>query len=230
MINILNFLDKHSGAASVLVTISLVIVTIIYVILTWRLAKEAKTMRRLQSEPKVIVFYRLREESINIADLVIKNIGLGAAYNIKLNLSSDFKYRTGEMISTINLLKNGIVFLGPNEEKRFWFANLVEQYKTHEYEKLNIVITYFETFNFKNKKNPKRESFEIDLTENYGLVLAQNPPLAKIANHLEKIENELKKMFDYSPQLKVISYTPQDIINEAKLDEEIEKNEKKGLE
>lgn len=230
MNNFLVFLNNNSGLASVLLTTVLVIVTTIYVILTWRLAKEATTMRRLQSEPKVIVFYRLREESINIADLVIKNIGLGAAYNIKLKLSPDFKYRTGKMISTINLFKNGIVFLGPNEEKRFWFANLVEQYKTHEYEKLNIVITYFKTFNLKNKKNPIMESFEIDLTENYGLALAQNPPLDKIASHLENIGNELKKLFEYSPRLKVISYTPQDIINEAKLEEEIEKNEKKGLE
>lgn len=228
MINILNFLDKHSGAASVLVTISLVFVTIIYVFLTWRMAKEAKTMRKLQSEPNVIVFYRPKEESINIVELVIKNTGLGAAHNIKLNVSPDFKYRTGNKISEINLFKNGIVFLGPNEERRIWLASLIEQYKTHEYEKLKIEITYANTFTF--NKNHKSASFEIDLTEIYGLVLAQNPPLVKIANHLEKIENELKKMFDYSPQLKVISYSPQDIINEAKLDEEIEKNEKKGLE
>ena len=217
----LNFLNSNAGAISAISTAILAIITAIYACLTRRMAIETTNMRKLQSEPNVVVFYRPKEESINIVELVIKNTGLGAAYNIKLNICPDFKYRTGKNISEINLFKNGIAFLGPNEERRFWLASLVEQNKNHEYEKLNIEISY--SAGFDSIQFLKRASFEIDFTEIYGLILAQNPPLVKIANHLEKIENELKKLFDYSPQLKIISYSPKDFLNEENQKDETEK-------
>ncbi len=112
---LLEFLNQNSGAFAVMFSALVAIATIVYAILTWKLVSETRKMRETQTEPKVSVTIQPREEWINFIDMVIQNIGLGPAYNIKFEVSPDFEYAKGKFLSDLGFMKNGLRYLAPNQ-------------------------------------------------------------------------------------------------------------------
>lgn len=79
----LEYFNQNSGALSVLFAGIVAISTIIYAILTGSLVRETKKMRKVQTEPKIAVYLEQNNAIQNSLDMVIKNIGMGSAHNIK---------------------------------------------------------------------------------------------------------------------------------------------------
>jgi flagellar basal body-associated protein FliL len=69
MVDFLAFLHKNSGALIVIFTAVVTLSTVVYAILTAMLAVETKKMRQVQTEPKIEVVLRPREEIINIVNI-----------------------------------------------------------------------------------------------------------------------------------------------------------------
>lgn len=116
-----------SSIAMAIATIFLAIITAVYVYLTWQLLQENKKMRNALNEPKVIAI--LDPYKVRLVELVIKNIGLGPAYNIFLKIEPDFIcHSTKKLFSKHSFVQKGITYLAPNEEFRH-FLNLVSEMK-----------------------------------------------------------------------------------------------------
>jgi hypothetical protein len=75
----LNFLNQNSGAFLVLFSLVVTGATVFYAILTSRLVSETRKMREAQTEPNVSVNISSKEETTYLKDMLIQNIGLGAA-------------------------------------------------------------------------------------------------------------------------------------------------------
>jgi len=106
-------------------TIFLVIITGVYVYLTWRLVQENKKSREELNSPKVIAI--IDPYKVRLVELVIKNIGLIPAYNIFLKIEPDFFCQsTKKLFSEHIFVKKGILYLAPNEEFRH-YLNLVSE-------------------------------------------------------------------------------------------------------
>jgi hypothetical protein len=81
---IVGYLDRHFGAASVLLTIVLIAVTAYYATQNRRMVKEMAKARHLSVMPKLALeFHRLGPTAMTVA---IRNVGLGAALELDVRL------------------------------------------------------------------------------------------------------------------------------------------------
>jgi hypothetical protein len=78
--NVIDFLDKHQGASTAILTGALVLVTVIYAWQNRKMVREMKHARDAAILPKLALeFHRLGP---NVVDLAIRNVGPGAAIDI----------------------------------------------------------------------------------------------------------------------------------------------------
>lgn len=103
------------------------IATVLMVGATAWVALENKKLRDHQSEPIVSVDAQQRSGFHEIIYLVIQNIGLGPAYNIKFKLNStDFKITPEKHISDIGVIKYGLSYIPPRYELRLKLTSLYD--------------------------------------------------------------------------------------------------------
>ncbi|MCX6565112.1 MAG: hypothetical protein NTW38_01595 [Candidatus Aminicenantes bacterium] len=215
-----SFMNTNSGSIIAILTFVLAAISGIYAFLTWKMVKETKRMREIQSEPQISIFYKSKDEYINLIDLVIKNIGPGPAYKLAFKASPDFEYSEGMKLSEMNIFKNGLKYLAPNQELVFFLNSLIEISSKK-------LCSYFDiTVNYEDDSGKKYEnSYNIDLSEIFGLRHVGGPPLKKIADQIEKIVEEIKKLYSSYPQMRVITYSKTEIDKENKEIEEFYENE-----
>lgn len=206
-----DFLNQNNGVFMLIFTGVVAFATVVYAILTYMLVSETKEMREAQTEPRVSVVFQPREEWINFIDLIVKNIGLGPAYDIKFDVKPDFEYRNGQSLSQINFIKNGVKYLDPNQKIQFFLTSMVENFDKKVKTPFTIEVTY------KNKFGKKySEKFVIDFSELVGLGQLGEPPLHKIAKNIEDIRKDIGHLSTGFHRIKAIVYTKKDIDNENK--------------
>ena len=160
--------------------------TVMYVILTCRLVSETKKMREAQTEPKVSVTIQPREEWINLIDMVIQNIGLGPAYNIKFEINPDFEYMKGKFLSELGFMKNGLKYLAPNQKLQFFLTSMIENFEEKTKKSFEIKVTYQNSIG-----KTYKDVYMIDFSQLIGLSQLGEPPLYKIAKNVEEIKKDI---------------------------------------
>ena len=205
MFDIITFFDSHSGFSTFISSLIVAIITAVYVYFSWLLLQESKKMRLLQNQPRVSITFEPEGDQINLIDLVIKNTGLGPAYDLYFELQSDFEILEDARLSEVGLIKNGLSHLGPQQEFRFLLAVLYSINK----EKLKQPI--FITVRYKDAANtPYSNTFVINLsvfsgmfspnTHDHDLVDAMKDvkqeigSIAWIMKRRELLENEKAKI------------------------------------
>jgi len=210
LLNAWDFLKENSGAFTVIFSALIAIATIVYAVLTWRLVSETIKMREAQTEPKVSVTIQPREEYINFIDMVIQNIGLGPAYDVKFKVDPDFEYAEGKFLSELGFMKNGLGYLAPNQKLQFFLTSMTENFEEKTKKHFEIRVTY------KNSGDKKYEDiYTIDFSQLIGLSQLK-PPLYKIAENIEKIQKDIQNLATDFSRLKVIKYTKEDVEKETK--------------
>lgn len=115
--NAIAFLNANAGALNPLFAAVVAIATGVYAWLTAKLVAETRYLREAQTEPRIEVSYRPRDEWISLIDIVIKNIGCGPAYDLSFSSSATVSNRgSEELLSRLKELKSlnsGIAYLGP---------------------------------------------------------------------------------------------------------------------
>ena len=82
MTELLELLNKNSGALTVLFAAVVTAATVVYAALTWVLVKDTRMMREVQTEPKLQVTVSSFDFAIHIVRLHVQNVGLGPALNV----------------------------------------------------------------------------------------------------------------------------------------------------
>lgn len=129
---LLEFLNQNSGAFAVIFSTVVATATVVYAVLTWKLVSETRKMRQAQTEPKVSVTIQPREEWISLIDMVIQNIGLGLAYNIKFEATPDFEYAKSKFLSNLGFMKNGLKYFAPNQRLQFFLTSMIENFEKNK--------------------------------------------------------------------------------------------------
>jgi hypothetical protein len=208
---ILEFLNLNSGAVTAISTVFLTIITFVYVLLTRSISKETEMMRKAQTAPNISVTIQSEEESINLIDLIIKNIGLGPAYNVKFEINPDFEDRfLSGKLSDIGFIKNGLPYFAPNQEFKILLTNITENDEEKLKKAFEIEITYES-----NIHEPYSNTYLIDFSQQCGLSSGE-PPLYRIADDIEQIQKDINHISTGFTKLKVIRYTKEDIDEENK--------------
>ena len=208
---VLEFLNQNSGSFAVIFSAIVAIATTVYAILTWKLTLETRRMREAQTEPRVSVTIQPREEWINFIDMVIQNIGLGPAYNVKFKVEPDFEYAKGNFLSELGFIKNGLRYLAPNQKLQFFLTSMIENFEEKTKYSFEIKVTY------KNSLGKKYEdAYIIDFSQLIGLNQLGEPSLYKISKNIEKIQQDIHRLSTGSYRMKIIRYTKEDIEKETK--------------
>ena len=222
----LDFINQNSGVFLVLFSLIVTGATVFYVILTRSLVSETRKMREAQTEPDISVSISSKEESTYLKDMQIQNIGLGAAYNIKFEIEPDFEYAKGCMLSEINLIKNGLHYLAPNQKISFFIASIPEIFMKKNKSFFEIKVKYDNKFG-----KPYKNTCLIDFSEFFDLRHAGEPSLKKIANNLEKIQKDIHAIINSSyPRIKVVTHTKKDMEEERLERKRLEKPAKEEVE
>jgi hypothetical protein len=207
----LDFLNENSGAFTVIFSALVAVATLSYAILTWRLVSETRRMRQAQTEPKISISIQPKEEFISFIDMVIQNIGLGPAYDIRFELRKDFEYEKGKFLSELNLIKTGVKYLAPNQKYQFFFTSMVDNFDEKVRQSFEIKVGYRNSVG-KNFEN----TYTIGFSELIGLTRLGEPSLYKIAKNIEKMQQDISKLVSGFHRIKTIVYTTNDIKEEEK--------------
>lgn len=207
----LEFLNRNSGAFNVLFTAVVAIATVVYAILTWRLVSETIQMRQVQTDPTVSITIEPREEWINLIDLVIQNIGKGPAHDIRFELQGDFEYKTGKFLSELNLMREGLQYLAPNQTFRFFLTSMVESPESKLDHSFAVRVSYLD-----GSGRPYYAEYKIRFSEWKGLSRLGEPPLHKMARSIDKIRQDIEHLATGFNRMKVVTYTRADIKAEEK--------------
>ena len=206
---ILDFLNKNSGALTVLFTAVVTISTVIYSILTGKLVSETKRMRQVQTEPKIEVTIKSFDFAIHIVRLHVRNIGLGPAINVKF----DPKVLSGgpaaqellDEFTQSNFLKTGLNYFGPGQERYSHYTQMTQGHDGKIESVLAIDISYESTTGVKYK-----EQAMIDMSELKGEYQLGTPNLYSIAKSLEKMQQDISHITSGYKKIGAQIYTAED--------------------
>jgi hypothetical protein len=84
---VIDYLDRHSGASTALLTFALVLVTIYYAAQNWRMVGEMGKTRALAILPKLAVEFR--HIGPNTMDVAVRNVGPGPVLAVDVELTFD---------------------------------------------------------------------------------------------------------------------------------------------
>jgi len=171
---------------STLVTVS----TVISAALTLFLLRETRRMRHAATEPKIDVSYVVREEWIAHVDLVVRNIGVGGAYDIRFAASpvtDDAPTRDLlRELAAINFMHAGLHYLSPNQHARSYFTNVSEDHRRKLNSAFRVKVTYAS-----GEGRRYDDEYCIDFSELIGLRRIGEPPLHRLAKTLESLQEDV---------------------------------------
>lgn len=205
MNSILEFLNDNAGAITLFFTAVVAVATVFYVRLTSKFVNETIELRKAQTQPQITVSILPRNPEVWIVDMILENVGNGAAHNIKIEPSDNFEMRSNRDFNNIGFIKNGYNYFAPHQKLKFFFTNLVDNKEKKENVKFLINLSYNDQFGKKYQTE-----YKIDLSEFYGIPRYGNPPIYDLAESLNKIEKSIKSIME--EKLNVNTYNEKDRI------------------
>lgn len=177
--------------------------TVIYAYLAWRLLVETRRAREAQTEPHVVIFIKDGPAGIHFLDLIVQNIGRGPAYDVQFEIRRDFKIDGTQPLSTVNIFKNGLHFLPPGLDHRFFLTSILGVLDRLQEETIEIVARY------RNQHGDARqETFILDFRHLGGMTFVGKPPLDQIARSIKRLSEDVHRVVR-SSKLQVLASTPE---------------------
>lgn len=206
MSDIFALLNTNSGALSAIFSGVVTVATVVYAWLTAKLVQETRQMRQVQTEPRIQVTYRTRDEWINFLDISVMNIGLGPAQDVQFVIRA-LSDNPGalELIASLNKLgafKSGLKYLGPGQEFSSFWSSLMEGDMTKVDSQISVACRYSSVTG-----TMYSTEYVLDLSELKGSRSLGEPPLLKIAKHIEAIEKDIHSIITGFKRLGVDAYS-----------------------
>lgn len=167
-------------------------------LLTVFLLAETRRMRQVQTEPKVDVTYRVREEWIAHLDIVVKNIGLAPAHDVRFRaepLTDDPD--THELLRELNeigFFRIGLNYLSAGQQATSFFTNVSENHNGKLGSSFAITVGYRS-----DAGRRYEDTYVINLAELIGLRRVGEPPLYSMAKSLESLREDLHEWMGHEP-------------------------------
>ena len=212
----LEFLNNNAGVITLFFTAVVAIATVFYVRLTSNLVNETIELRKAQTQPQLSVSILPRDPEVWIVDMIIENVGNGAAYNIQINPSSNFEMRENREFINIGFIKNDYKYFAPHQRLKFFFTNLVDKKEEKENVKFDIKVKYED-----HSGKVYETIYKINLAEFYGIPRYGNPPIYDLSETLKNIDKNINKLVN--EKINVNVYNEEDRVR-------IDKEQKEQLE
>ncbi len=169
-------------------------------------------MREIQTEPRVSVRLELAQGVGHGAiELVVRNEGQGPATSVRFRMEGDPTYFVdngiGKPIDEIPVIKNGLPYLGPDQNFRILLGWLFGD----AFDRASQGPWVFH-INYQNLSGNQREdTHTLDFSQFSGLIVGDGPPLAKIEKHLDSLRKEVGHMATGFHKLHVLTETKEEL-------------------
>ena len=219
MSEVIDFLNKNSGALNVIFTGVVTIATAVYAVLTWKLVAETRLMREVQTEPRLSVTLRSIDEAIHIARLHFQNIGQGPAFNVKFSprveSGNELSASLLEEFTKPNYFQTGLSYFGPGHERLSMYTQLNQNHDA----KLSTVLAFDVTYESVTGKKYK-DTLIVDMSEHKGTHQLGKPHLYAIALSLEKLQKDVDRLVSGNKRVQADVFSEEDRTREQKEREE----------
>lgn len=209
MTEILEFLNKNSGALTVLFTAVVTFATAVYAALTWVLVKETRMMREVQTEPKLQVTVSSFDFAIHIVRLHIRNVGLGPALNVTFKPKVLAGGQSAEKLLAefmdVNFFSVGLKHFGPGQERVSAYTELTKDHDGKMASVLSLDVTYHSATG-----KSYSDSLVVDMSELKGGYQLGKPHAYAIAQSLEKMQDDIHDLATGFHRIKANIYTSKD--------------------
>jgi hypothetical protein len=167
--------------------------TVAYVILTAKLVKETRTMRKNQVEPHIVAYLDITETKADIVYLKTKNIGQGVALNVKFNIEKDINYPKAKSLKSISYFSEGVNYFPPGHEDKHLLFSFMNNKEDKTLDSIIFEIEYESVL-----KDKRKNKYELKFREliGKGNLIPPDTHIGNISYRLEKIEKLLQKKFD----------------------------------
>jgi len=159
-------------------------------LLTVFLLAETRRMRLVQTEPKIDVTYQVREEWIAHLDILVQNIGLGPAHDVRFDVKpfteDESTHAVVAELMSIGFIHSGLNYLSPGQRTSSFFTNVSENAQM----KLNACFQVKVSYRADSGRRYE-DRYRIDLSELKGLRRVGEPPLYRMAKALEELRLDL---------------------------------------
>ena len=170
--------------------------TLGYVLVTRAMVEEMKTAREMQQRPYIIIDFDFYKTSL--CDMVIKNVGNGAALDVQINFEPDVIYREPDIkLSDLPVFQQ-LNFFPAGKEIRFFFRNMRDKSKVSIQNQFNANLRYKDSAG-----KVYDETLSLDLTWHKKLMFARVKDfddlvktVEEIAQSNDKIQIQLKRLTD----------------------------------
>ncbi|NDV96991.1 hypothetical protein D0T84_19065 [Dysgonomonas sp. 521] len=165
--------------------------TVVYAILTWKLVTETKQMRVSQYEP-YIMFYLSKGETITeYLFLNIINVGQGVARDVKFEILKDPMFKDSK-ITDNSFFEQGVKYFPPNKNYRHFLGSWQGLKKDEILSRsLAIKVSYKDIF-----RKGREETFSLSFsdTEIDGKFTPPETYIGMISYELKKIDTSIQKL------------------------------------
>ncbi len=190
--NIADFtvLGAISNAITAIIGLPLLTATFLYLLATRGMVDEMKKQRAIIEEPAVSIKVVPSEDAVNVLNLVLKNTGGGAAYDVSVTFNPDIPYKGNITLNQLNMFHN-MALLDKGESVEMLLASAIEYFKSKNPKKTKATLEYYTTPRYQREINPepKVRIIEIDLEERKH----QRQIVTRTMNDLVKEIEELKQ-------------------------------------
>ena len=177
-------------------TVVLALLTLAYVLLTRNMVKEMKTARETQQRPYIIIDFEFYKTSL--CDMVIKNVGNGAAFDVQINFEPDVIYREPDIkLSDLPVFQQ-LNFFPAGKEIRFFFRSMIDKSDGNIQKQFDAKLTYKDSGG-----KVYNEILSLDLTWHSKLMFVSVKnfddlvkTVEEIAKSNDKIQIQLKRLTD----------------------------------
>ena len=166
-------------------------------------------MRQVQTEPKIEVTVKSREEWISFLHAYVRNIGLGPAYDITFHIAAETESEGAraliEDFTKANFFQTGLKYLGPGQEAVSGYTRTTEKFE----EKIVSILIFTVCYRGATGQS-YQEKFRIDFSEFKGQRQLGKPHLYAIAQSLEKIQTDIHNLATGFHRIKADVYNRED--------------------
>lgn len=227
MTELLEFLNKNSGALTVLFSAVVTIATAVYAALTWVLVKETRMMREVQTEPKLQVAVTSFDFAIHIVRLHIRNVGLGPALDVTFKPKVLSGGASAEKLlaefTGVNFFSVGLKHFGPGQERVSAYTQLTEDHDGKMASVLALEVTYRSATG-----KQYSDALVVDMSELKGGYQLGKPHAYAIAQSLEKMQKDIHQLSTGFHRIKADVYTSEDRSKETEARREQWQRERKA--
>ena len=162
------------------------------VVVTWMTVQEMKLAREAQERPYIIVDFDLSEAPV--INLVVSNIGNGAAKDVRFSFEPDLITSDERNISeSVLLFRQGVRFFPPGKTISQFFD------MSHAYLGANKPLTFDVTVSYDDVKEGKeyKESMQSDLSMFKGRQYIVRKGVHDLAKEIEKLNKEISRAIGF---------------------------------